>query len=109
MRPMPILIPRHLAEERRQTFLAPILGVYYGLHDVTGRRSAPADLFQALGKYRGSDVIRWIAAVSRWTAEDGPLLPPHQLGMAEGMLPEGFGDSLQDSVRQQGPYPWYEC
>lgn len=104
-----MLIPRRLAEERRRRRaapMAPFFGVYYGLHDVTGQRAAPADLFQALGKHRRSDIIRWIAAVSRWTAEDGALLPDNQVAMAKTMLPEVLRDKLLEHLRRAGPSNW---
>ncbi len=103
---MPIFIPRHLAEERRRTLAAPILVVYYGLHDLTGQRATLADMFQALGKYRRSDIIRWTAAVSRWAADDGAFLPQNQMGMAEVMLPEALRDRLREHVRREEASAW---
>jgi hypothetical protein len=103
---MPILIPRSLAEDRQRKLTAPVMGVFYGLHDITGRLATPADLMQALGKHRRSDIIRWIAAVSRWVADDGALLPQNQLGMAEIMLPQGLRDNLRSHVRKEGSASW---
>jgi hypothetical protein len=93
---MPILIPRHLAEERRRTPVAPIFGVYYGLHDITGRRVAPAELTQALTKLRRSDVIRWVASLARWASEDAALNPNNQMAMADVMLTAELRDALRE-------------
>lgn len=92
---MRLLIPQHIAQERRQIPAAPMFGVYYGLSEVTGRRASPADLIQALGRYRRSDVIRWIAAVSSWIARDDGLEPGNQLGMADHLLCEDYRKGLR--------------
>src|SRR5438128_1227140 len=86
--------------------VAPIFSIYCGLHDIAGRRATPADLMQALGKHRRSDVIRWIAAVSAWAANDSAFLPQNQMAMAEVMLPEGLRDQLREYVRRAGISTW---
>src|SRR4051794_33264260 len=99
---MRILIPRHIAEELQRPRMAPILGVYYGQHDLTGKRASLADLVQAVGKFRRSDIIRWIALVSRWAAEDSAILPQNQMGMAEVLLSEELLASVRAYVRKTG-------
>jgi hypothetical protein len=103
---MPILIPRQLAEEQRRTPVAPLFGVYYGLNEITGRRAGPADLTQALAKFRRSDVIRWLAALARWTCEDAALSPENQLAMADAMLIAQLRDALREHVRKEGAHTW---
>jgi hypothetical protein len=103
---MSILIPRHLAEERRRIPVAPIFGVYYGLHDITSRRVAPADLTQALAKLRRSDVIRWVASLARWASEDTALNPNNQMAMAEVMLTAELRDALREHLRKERPGTW---
>ena len=103
---MALFIPRHLADQPRRARTAPIFGVYYGLHDITGQRVAPADLFLTLGKYRRSDVIRWIAALSRWVAEDGGILPQNQLAMADVMLPEEMRGPLRELIHRESASTW---
>lgn len=103
---MPIFIPRHVAEERPRTPVAPIFGVYYGLHDITGRRVAPADLTQALGKLRRSDAIRLAAWLARWASEDAALNPDRQMAMADVMLTSDLRDALREHVRKEGAGTW---
>lgn len=103
---MPILIPRHLAEECWRTPVAPIFGVYYGLHDITGRRVATADLTQALAKLRRSDAIRWVTSLARWASEDAALNPNNQMAMADVMLKVELQDALREHVRKGGPKTW---
>ena len=105
-RSMGILVPRQLAGELQMPRAAPILGVFYGLNDVTGQRASLADLMQALGKYRRSDLIRWIAAVSRWTADDSAIQQRNQMGMAEALLPEQLLGRVREHVRQMGDGKW---
>jgi len=103
---MPILIPRHLAEERQQPLIAPILGVYYGLHDITGRPIAPADLTQTLARFRRSDAIRWIASIARWTSEENGLLPQNQMAMADAMLSFELRKALREHLRKESAATW---
>ncbi len=103
---MRLIIPRRLAEELQRPRIAPVLGVYYGLCDVTGKRSSLADLIQTLGKYRRSDIIRWIAAVSRWTADDIAVLPGNQLGMGKVLFSEELLSSVEELVRKAGNSKW---
>src|SRR5258707_328943 len=103
---MPILIPRHLAEERRRATVAPIFGGYYGMHDITGHRVSPGELSQALAKLRRSDVIRWIASLARWASEDAALNPNNQMAMADVMLSTELRDALRGCVRKGSAGTW---
>src|SRR5262245_11126713 len=83
-----------------------MFGVYYGYGDITGRHSTPADLTQALAKYRRSDVIRWITAVAAWVARDGGLEPGNQLALADRMLSESNRKGVRETVRRLGWTRW---
>jgi len=61
---------------------------------------------QEIGKYRRSDVIRWIASVSRWATDDAALLPQHQMGMAEVLLSEELRASAREHIRKAGAAKW---
>src|SRR5262249_1989304 len=80
--------------------------VYYGYHDVTGRRVAPAELIQDLSRLRRSDVIRWIAALAHWVSEDGAVRPEKQMAVAKAMLTEELGDSLRQLITKENPGTW---
>src|SRR3954469_344625 len=99
---MTLVIPPHLSRKPHQP-VAPIIGVYYGLHDITGRRVAPAELTLALAKLRRSDVIRWVASLSRWASEDAALNPNNQMAMADVLLPAMLRDALREHVRKERP------
>lgn len=102
---MPILVPRHLAAPPRRRPLSPMFGVYYTLRQVTGRVATVADLTQALGKLRRSDVIRWLAAVSGWVdGEDGMELR-NQLAMADQLLAEDLRQGLQEHIKREPNVP----
>jgi hypothetical protein len=46
---------------------------YLTLSQLTDRQYFPADLASILVKYRRSDVIRWITAVSSWISAEGGM------------------------------------
>ena len=54
---------------------------------------------QILGKYCRSDVIRWIAAVSGWVADDSGIHPQKQIGMAQALLSEELRASVEKHIR----------
>ena len=98
---MPIFIPSHLTEEPSHVPTAPILGTYYGLHDITGRTVVLPDLIRTLAKLRQSDAIRWVALLNSWVSKPDALTKESQLGMANAMLTPELRDLLHTLVRER--------
>jgi hypothetical protein len=99
---MRILIPRIVPRlfPRQQT--SPLFGVYYTLRQVSGRSVAVADLTYALAKFRRSDVIRWLCAISGWIDADGGMELETQTTMAGFLLAEDLRRGL-DAHRRREP------
>ena len=78
------------------------IGSYLTLGLMTGNEYWPAELIRILSKYRRSDLIRWLTAVSAWiTAEDGMNIRK-QIQMAENILPDDLQCQAAAIINKEG-------
>lgn len=90
--PLPMLQPK------RQS---PLFGVYLTLHETVGRTVTVPDVVHLLSKYRRSEVIRWLAAVSTWVAGYDGMDLRNQLAMADQLLTTDLRSHLRDKLQKQ--------
>jgi hypothetical protein len=103
---MPLFVPSHLLDAPKRQPAAPILGVYYGLRDITGRNVALANLIQSLTTLRRSDVIRWTCALTQWVSKPDSFTTDNQLAIADWVLATELRDALKQHVTTEGSKTW---
>jgi hypothetical protein len=78
------------------------IGAYLTLKMLTHNEYLPADLINILTKFRRSDVVRWITAVSGWITAEGGMNIENQVQMAEIILSDELQRLAVERINREG-------